>query len=80
MTCNKKLIGQVCLRARNIDTKDGSEKELLFVDVSSIDRSQKVVTPDLEKVGSKELTRHLKEIREGDILVSTVRPDLILLQ
>ena len=71
-----KQIGQVCLLTGRRDPKTGLDEKLLYVDSSSIDSSRKVVFSNKEIVGSEQQHRVLNEIREGDILVSTVCPHL----
>ena len=71
-----KRIEQVCLLTGRRDTKARLDEKFLYVDASSIDSSQKVVFSNTEIVGSEQQHRVLNEIREGDILVSTVRPHL----
>ena len=71
-----KRIEQVCLLTGRRDTKARLDEKFLYVDASSIDSSQKVVFSNTEIVGSEQQHRVLNEIREGDILISTVRPHL----
>jgi type I restriction enzyme S subunit len=48
----------------------------LYVDISSIDRCRKVITSAPEILGADAPSRARKEICKGDVLVSTVRPNL----
>jgi type I restriction enzyme S subunit len=58
------------------DPRRNPDTPFLYVDISVIDRSLKVITSAPEILGADAPSRARKEIREGDILVSTVRPNL----
>ncbi len=58
------------------DPRKKPDKSFMYVDIASIDRSLKVITSKSEILGADAPSRARKEIREGDILVSTVRPNL----
>jgi len=58
------------------DPRSNPDTPFLYVDISAIDRSLKVITAAPEILGTDAPSRARKEIREGDILVSTVRPNL----
>jgi len=58
------------------DPRRNPDTPFLYVDISAIDRSLKVITSTPEILGVDAPSRARKEIREGDILVSTVRPNL----
>jgi type I restriction enzyme S subunit len=58
------------------DPRRNPDTPFLYVDISAIDRSLKVITSAPEILGADSPSRARKEIREGDILVSTVRPNL----
>ena len=76
MAWDTKRIEQVCLLTGRRDQKTGLDEKLLYVDASSIDSSRKVVFSNTEIVGSEQQHRVPNGIREGDILISTVRPQL----
>lgn len=69
-------IGKTCLPTGMRDPRKNPNKSFRYVDISSIDRDLKVITSTPEILGSDAPSRARKEIREGDILVSTVRPNL----
>jgi len=69
-------VSKTCLKTRVKDPRKSPNKSFLYVDISSIDRSLKVITSTPEMLGSEAPSRARKEIREGDVLVSTVRPNL----
>ncbi len=59
--------------------RDPSEKPdeiFSYVDISSIDRESKVIFQTSQILGTEAPSRARKEIKAGDILVSTVRPNL----
>ena len=58
------------------DPRRNPNKPFLYVDISSIDRGLKVITSAPEILGADAPSRARKEICEGDVLVSTVRPNL----
>lgn len=58
------------------DPKSLLDKPFLYIDISSIDRSMKLITSPIEMIGSEAPSRARKEVLKGDVLVSTVRPNL----
>jgi type I restriction enzyme S subunit len=58
------------------DPRRNPDKPFLYVDISAIDRDLKVITSAPEILGADAPSRARKEIYEGDVLVSTVRPNL----
>ena len=76
MMWNSVQIAKTCLRTRMRDPRRNPDTLFLYVDISAIDRSFKVITSAPEILGADAPSRARKEIREGDILVSTVRPNL----
>lgn len=76
MTWDSIEIQKVCLPTRIRDPRRIPEEAFLYVDISSIDRDLKVITSAPEIIGEDAPSRARKEIRKGDVLVSTVRPNL----
>jgi len=76
MNWNFFQINKACLQTQMVDPRRHPESPFLYVDISAIDRSLKVITNAPEIVGAEAPSRARKEIREGDVLVSTVRPNL----
>jgi len=67
-------IGRAC---RSIIVEDPrARRSFRYVDISSIDRSRKIIVEPAEIEGSAAPSRARKTIRAGDVLVSTVRPNL----
>ena len=73
---NSLQIGKVCQPTRMRDPRRESDGSFLYVDISSIDRDLKIITNNPEIIGAEAPSRARKVIRTGDILVSTVRPNL----
>lgn len=69
-------VGKTCIRTKMRDPRKNPDTPFLYVDISSIDRSLKVITSVPEILGSEAPSRARKEICESDVLVSTVRPNL----
>lgn len=69
-------LGKVCMPTRMRDPRRNPDRPFLYVDISSIDRGLKLITTAPEIIGAKAPSRARKEIRKGDVLVSTVRPNL----
>lgn len=69
-------IAKMCLQTRMRDPRRNPQKPFLYVDISAIDRGRKVITSAPEILGADAPSRARKEICEGDVLVSTVRPNL----
>ena len=70
-------VDKVCFHTPLRDPRREPDKPFKFVDHSSIDRKLKVIlksTPEF--LGSEAPSRARKEIREGDVLVSTISPNL----
>ena len=76
MIWNPVQIAKTCLRTRMRDPRKTPNTPFLYVDISGIDRNFKVIRSAPEILGANAPSRARKEIREGDILVSTVRPNL----
>lgn len=76
MTWQEVPLKKLCFSTRQQDPRVKPDKLFSYIDISSIDRENKVITQALNIVGSEAPSRARKEIRAGDILVSTVRPNL----
>ena len=69
-------ISQVCCPTPMTDPRQKPDEWFCYVDISAIDRIRKVITSSARIAGADAPSRARKEIRAGDILVSTVRPNL----
>ena len=76
MMWSKVQIKKTGLRTRMRDPQKSPHKPFNYVDISSIDRGLKVITSAPALLGADAPSRARKEILEGDVLVSTVRPNL----
>ena len=76
MTWLQTTIGQVCLPTAQRDPTRGGEGTFRYVDIAGIDRESKSISrADLVPCADAP-SRARKEIQRGDVLVSTVRPNL----
>lgn len=69
-------IEKACLPTRIRDPREAPEASFRYVDISCIDRELKVITSTSEIMGKDAPSRARKEIRAGNTIVSTVRPNL----
>ncbi len=69
-------IGSISQRTRVRDPRERPSDLFKYIDIASIDRDQKVITQTSELHGTDAPSRARKEVKAGDILVSTVRPNL----
>jgi len=69
-------IGNVCVKTTTRDPRRTPDDSFRYVDISSVDREQKLIVTAPEIIGSEAPSRARKEIKYGDVLVSTVRPNL----
>lgn len=69
-------IGELCERTSQRDPSLRPEDEFTYVDISSVDKDSKLIVRPTQLLGKDAPSRARKEIRAGDILVSTVRPNL----
>ncbi len=69
-------IGSVCLETRQRDPQRQPDKEFVYVDIASVDNQTKRINGTQRLFGKDAPSRARKDIRSGDVLVSTVRPNL----
>jgi len=69
-------VGTVSQRTRTRDPRDRPDDLFRYVDIASIDRDRKEITQTSELKGADAPSRARKEVKAGDVLVSTVRPNL----
>lgn len=69
-------ISKICTRTATRDPRQTPEDYFKYIDISSVDREQKRIVSTSEIIGSEAPSRARKEVKSGDILVSTVRPNL----
>ena len=69
-------IRKLCLPTRQCDPREKPSEEFSYIDISSIDRDSKMISQVSRILGAEAPSRARKEIKTGDILVSSVRPNL----
>jgi len=69
-------IGKLCLPTEQRDPRPVPETSFEYIDISSIDRDQKMITATNTILGKDAPSRARKVVQSGDVLVSTVRPNL----
>ena len=69
-------IGQLCLPTEQRDPTTSPDKPFRYIDISAIDKDAKRITTAPELLGAEAPSRARKAVRAGDVLVSTVRPNL----
>jgi type I restriction enzyme S subunit len=69
-------IGELCERTTHRDPSLLPEQRFTYIDISSVDKESKRIMRPTQLLGSDAPSRARKEIQTGDILVSTVRPNL----
>ena len=69
-------IQRISLQTEVCDPRKHKENLFKYIDISSIDRETKTIMQASELKGNDAPSRARKEVRAGDILVSTVRPTL----
>ena len=76
MEWNVAAIGDVCEPTEQRDPRDDPASEFHYVDIAGIDRVQKSIMEYQTLLGTGAPSRARKVIGKGDVLVSTVRPNL----
>jgi type I restriction enzyme S subunit len=66
----------LCLPTEQSDPTASPEKLFRYIDISAIDKDAKRITIAPEILGAEAPSRARKAVRAGDVLVSTVRPNL----
>jgi type I restriction enzyme S subunit len=69
-------IGSVCIDTETVDPQERPDTPFRYVDISSVEKDSKMIALVPEILGKDAPSRARKKIRGGDILVSTVRPNL----
>ncbi|MEI6704104.1 MAG: restriction endonuclease subunit S, partial [Deltaproteobacteria bacterium] len=69
-------IGKVCVPTEQCDPGRTPESYFRYIDIASIDKDRKVINGILAILGKDAPSRARKMVHAGDVLVSTVRPNL----
>ena len=71
-----KPLGELVLPTEQRDPKEIPTKEFYYVDIASVDNETKAIVETKRIRGADAPSRARKVIRRGDVIVSTVRPNL----
>lgn len=69
-------LGDVVLPAQQRDPRQNPGEEFCYVDIAGVDNEAKTIVVTQRIVGADAPSRARKVIRRGDVIVSTVRPNL----
>src|SRR6266849_674598 len=69
-------LGDLLLPTEQRDPRENPSEEFSYVDIASIDNQSKTIIAAKRIIGADAPSRARKVIREGDVIVSTVRPNL----
>ncbi len=69
-------LAEVCELVEKLDPRKTPGMEFAYIDISSIDRQSKTITSPQRLRGENAPTRARQVVRTGDVLMSTVRPNL----
>ena len=70
------VLGDVCEKTATTDPRKTPKEHFVYIDISSIDRTQKRVMNPTEMTGENAPSRARKVVKKGDVLVATTRPNL----
>ena len=76
MTWPNVKIGELCLPTKQRDPRNEVNGSFRYIDISSIDRENKEIGETITIFGPDAPSRARKEVYAGDVLISTVRPNL----
>lgn len=71
-----KHLRQVCEATSTIDPSKSPEREVQYVDVSSVSNQEWVITTSTRHTGQTAPSRARKLVRTGDVIYATIRPGL----
>ena len=69
-------IGGLCERIRTRNPQDQQDVEFSYIDIAGIDKERKSIVETKRLTGAEAPSRARQIVFEGDVLVSTVRPNL----
>ncbi len=76
MNFKKTSIGEECEKTSNRNPRSESDEEFVYIDISSVDNTRKEIVQTQNLLGRDAPSRARKEVSTGDVIVSTVRPNL----
>ncbi len=71
-----KLLGELVLPGEQRDPTENPNEQFSYVDIASVDNEAKAIVVTKRILGADAPSRARKVIRNGDVIVSTVRPNL----
>jgi type I restriction enzyme S subunit len=69
-------LGDLVLTTDQRDPREHPKEEFSYVDITSVDNEAKAIVATKRIIGAEAPSRARKVIRKGDVIVSTVRPNL----
>jgi type I restriction enzyme S subunit len=69
-------LGDLVLPTEQRDPRENPTQEFLYVDIASVDTVTKTIVAPKRIVGADAPSRARKVVRKGDVIISTVRPNL----
>ncbi len=69
-------IGDLCAPTATCDPRSEPKKSFQYIDIASIDNDKKAIVATTQMLGAEAPSRARKKLAAGDVLVSTVRPNL----
>lgn len=72
----KTTLDEICLPVPTTRPDERPDVEFIYIDISSIDRASKTIATPQRLLGRDAPSRARQVVRAGDVLVSTVRPNL----
>ncbi len=71
-----KALGELLLTTEQRDPKEKPSTEFVYLDITGVDNKAKTIIATKRFIGADAPSRARKVIRKGDVIVSTVRPNL----
>ncbi len=69
-------LGQLCVPTSQCDPAAYHNDEFIYIDIASVDRDSKLIVNPQSLLGTNAPSRARKKVKAGDVIVSTVRPNL----
>ena len=69
-------IAEVCAKCSTRDPRKDAELRFIYIDISAIDSSRGQIVGGKELIGAKAPSRARQVVHSGDVVISTVRPNL----
>ncbi len=69
-------IAEVCAKCSTRDPRKTAESRFIYIDISAVDPSRGQIVGHKEIIGAKAPSRARQVVHSGDVVISTVRPNL----